>query len=51
MKRIVLVIGLMATAASLNGLAQTRTAGQQGHNPSAWTMPRTPDGHPDLHGI
>ena len=51
MKRIVLVIGLMATAASLNGRAQTRTAGQPGRNTGTWTVPRTPDGHPDLHGI
>jgi hypothetical protein len=50
-KRILLVIALVATSASLNGLAQTRTAGQQGRNTATWTMPRTPDGHPDLHGL
>jgi len=54
-KRILLVIGLVATAASLNGRAQTRTADQPNRstsrNTATSTVPRTPDGHPDFQGI
>jgi hypothetical protein len=42
MKRILLIAGVVLTVVSLNVLAQT--AGK-------WTVPRTPDGHPDLQGI
>jgi hypothetical protein len=44
MKRILLVVGLVLTAAVSGAEAQTAAADK-------WTPPRTPDGHPDLQGI
>ena len=44
MKRIVLVLSLLLAAEGV--AAQTQTAAAD-----SWTVPRTPDGHPDLQGI
>ncbi len=44
MKRILLVIGVVLTAAPLSAQAQPAVADR-------WTPPRTPDGHPDLQGL
>ena len=43
MKRILLIAGVILTAVPLSAWAQTTAVGR-------WTMPRTPDGHPDLQG-
>ena len=43
MKRILLIAGVILTAVPLSAWAQTAAVGR-------WTMPRTPDGHPDLQG-
>jgi hypothetical protein len=42
MKRILLVVGVILTALPLGARAQSA---------DGWTPPRTPDGHPDLHGF
>ena len=44
MKRIVLALGMVLTAAALSAEAQTADADK-------WTLPRTTDGRPDLQGV
>jgi hypothetical protein len=45
MKRVLLIVGLMATAVSLSAQSPRPAA------PAKWKVGRTPDGHPDLQGI
>ena len=45
-----LLVGAAAIVSGLLWVAAANLDGQSG-KPSAWTVPRTPWGHPDLEGI
>ena len=51
MNRVRAFFVVMAAAIALAGLSVTLAAGQAPATAKNWTMPRTPDGQPDLQGI
>jgi hypothetical protein len=50
-RRLVRFLCALALVLATVALAPISIAGQTAQRPRAWTMPRTPDGHPDFQGI